>query len=258
MARIKVVETEEFADAVTAKATEIAERLIAEKLQGLVAAAHTSAPIGAVPAPGGASTADTLGAILSSLGMNMAAIANQGQRNKPLAPEEVHRRDAAEKRMGELILAAQKLPKDSNLRPTYRVSSKTCLNERFIEPFKVVDKKAVYNEILWTGAPNDAMQPLNDAAKEIFAAWRESTGGPTTLVPTADNRPLFVTAQGLTVRGDPPKRQVAVAAEHQFADDLGFSNNDPNAPEVAVLGTVAAKARQNSVTGVNMAPQVGG
>lgn len=255
MARTKVIETEEFAEAVTAKATEIAEKLIAERLQGLVTAA--AVPGGAVAAPAtGGNAADALGHILSTLGMNMAAIANQGQRQRPLAPEEVHRREAAEKRMWGLIVDAQKA-NDPDRKPSYKLTSKIYFNERFIEPFKVVDKKAVHNEITWTGVPNDAMQPMNDVANEIFAAWRESTGGPVQLIPTADNRPLFVTAAGLTVRGDPPKRQQAVAAEHRFEADLGFSNNDPNAPEVAVLGTVAQKARQNAVTGVNMAPRVG-
>ncbi len=255
MARTKVIETEEFAEAVAAKATEIAEKLIAERLQGLVTAA--AAPAGTVAAPAaGGGAADVLSEVFSRLGMDMAAIANQGQRQRPLAPDELKRRETAEKRMWDLIAAAQKA-NDPDRVPTYKLSSKIYFNERFIEPFKVVDKKAVNNEITWTGVPNDAMIPINDAASEIFAAWRESTGGPRKLIPTADNRPLFVTAAGLTVRGDPPKRQQAVAAEHRFENDLGFNNNDPNAPEVAVLGTVAAKARQNAATGVNMAPRVG-
>lgn len=255
MARTKVIDTKEFEEAVAAKAAEVAEKILAEKLQGIVSGVPAPSVGVATQADGG--VVDVLGEILSKLGMNMAAIANQGQRNKPLPPEEVARRAAAEERMGNLLIAAQRA-NDPDSKPTYKIISKIYLNERFIEPFlQLQDKKVVNNEITWTGAPNDAMQPLNDVAKEIFAAWRESTGGPTTLIPTADNRPLYVTAQGLTVRGDPPKRQTAVAGEHAFKDDLGFANNDPNAPEVAVLGTVAAKARQNTA-GVNMAPRMGG
>ncbi len=59
-----------------------------------------------------------------------------------------------------------------------------------------------------------------------------------------------MTAAGLVVRGEPPKRQ-HVAADVSFPDDLGFSDADPNAPEVAVLGTVAKKAITNSVSGTH-------
>lgn len=257
MARTKVIETEEFHEAVAAKATEIAEKVIADRLASLVAATAGGAPAVAGSGAAPAGSVDVLGEILEKLSSNLQAVAQQGQRRRPLTAEEVVRREAAEHRMWKLIEGAQQA-NDPDSKPTYRLTSKIYFNERFIEPFKIVDRKAVSNEITWTGAPNDAMQPINDAAKAIFSAWRESTGGPVDLIPTADRRPLYVTAAGLTVRGDPPKRQQAVAAEHKFENDLGFSNNDPNAPEVAVLGTVARKARQNSVTGVGIGAIIGG
>jgi hypothetical protein len=248
MARTRVIETDEFHEAVAAKAAEVAEAVIARRLQELVAA---SVPAGAVSAPASGGAVDVLGEILSKLSSNLQAVATQGQRNKPLSPEEIIRRELAEQRMLRLIKEAHEA-NDPERKPSYKLIAKICFNERLVEPYKVVDKRAVNNEITWTGAPNDAMQPINDAARAIFAAWRESTGGPLELVPTADRRPLYVTPAGLTVRGDPPKRQY-VAADPNFKDDLGFDNGDPNAPEIAVLGTVAAKARQNSVTGVGLA-----
>lgn len=234
--RKKVVETPEFADAV-AKA--VAAQMEGFKKDLLTAASNPA------PAAGGGMT-DLLTEVLSKLSLNMQSLNQQGQYNKPVLPEEVLRREQAHNRMVDLIMASRQ---DGSEKPSYRVTSKIYLNERLIDPFKVVDKKAVHNEITWTGVPNDGMAPINDTAHAIYNAWRESTGGPTQLVPTADKRPLHVTAAGLTVRGEPPKRR-HVAAEAEFSDDLGFANNDPNAPEVSVLGTVAPKARQNSVGGV--------
>lgn len=248
MARTKVIETEEFAEAVAIAAEKAAEAMVAKKMSELLAAAATpSAPGTPTVSPG---SVDTLGNILSTLSMNLQAVATQGERRRPLSPEEVARRELAEQRMRLLIKEAHEA-NDPDRKPAYKLIAKIAFNERLIEPYKMVDKKAVNNEITWTGVPNDAMVPMNAAAKSIFAAWRETTGGPTELVPTADSRPLYMTPAGLTVRGDPPKRQ-AIAAEPNFGADLGFSNDDPNAPEVAVLGTIAAKARQNMVTGVGL------
>lgn len=244
MARTKVIDTEEFKEAVAAAV----EAGVTAKMQELVSA--SSAPAAASAPPTAPNSVDTLGNILSTLSMNLQAVATQGERRRPLSPEEVARRELAEQRMRRLIKEAHEA-NDPDRKPAYKLIAKIAFNERLIEPYKMVDKKAVNNEITWTGVPNDAMVPMNPAAKSIFAAWRETTGGPTELVPTADPRPLYMTPAGLTVRGDPPKRQ-AIAAEPNFDADLGFSNNDPNAPEIAVLGTVAAKARQNSLTGVGL------
>lgn len=239
--RPKVVETPEFQEAVSEA---VAKQMEAFK-KDLLAAATAPAP-----AAGGGVT-DILSEVLSKLSMNMQALGQQGQHNKPRSPEQIVRCEEAHNRMVDLIIASRDLPKDDPARPAYRVTSKVYLNERFIEPFRMdpATKKAVPIEIVWTGVPNDAMMPINDTAKGIFAAWRESTGHETPDIPTADRRPLYVTAAGLVVRGDPPKRQ-HVAGEPAFQDGLSFGNNDPTAPEVAVLGTVAPKARQNQVQGV--------
>lgn len=239
--RKPVVETPEFQEAVAKAVDEKLEAFKRDLFEGLDT---TDAAVEAAPKSGDAS--DLMSDILSKLTMNLAAVNQQGERKKPLTPEEVLRRERAHNQMVDLIIASRQ---EGGQRPAYKLTSKVYLNERFIEPFKIVDRKAVNNEITWTGVPNDAMAPINAMAEQIFAAWRESTGGPTKLVPTADNRPFYTTAAGLTVKGDPPKRQ-HVAADPNFQDDLGFINGDPNAPEVAVLGTIAPKARNNAVTGV--------
>ena len=244
--RKPVVETEAFqqavADAVSAKLDDFKKELLA--------AASAGSP---APAAAGGSAVDILGEVLSKLTVNLQATNQQGQFNKPLTPEEVVRREKAMNLMVNLINGVRSPDVAQDDKPTYRLTSKVYLNERLIEPMRQdpnVKGKAIANEIMWTGIPNDAMVPLNDSAKAIFNAWRESTGGVTQLVPTADQRPLFMTAAGLVVRGEPPKRQ-HVAAEPNFSDDLGFTGADPNAPEVAVLGTVAKKAVTNSVSGAH-------
>lgn len=226
--RKPVVETPAFQEAVALAVTEqlaALETKLFDRLQSAPAVTST----------------DPIDRVIAKLAESFGTVSSQVSGRKPLAPEEVLRREAAHNRMAEMILGCRK---DGADKPTYKVTSKTNLNERMIEPFKMVDKKAVNNEITWTGVPNDAMAPINKTAEAIYAAWRESTGGPAMMVPTADMRPLYVTAAGLTVKGDPPKRQ-HVSGEAKFESELAFTNNDPNAPEVAVLGTVAAKAKQN-------------
>jgi hypothetical protein len=246
--RKKVIETPEFEEAVNARVKAAMEQFKAEMF-----AAVTPAPEGAPAEPPAGlavstNAVDLLEQVLSKLSMNMAAIGQQGQHRKPLSPEEVAAREAAAERMDKLLTAAHQ---EGATRPEYKLISKVYLNERFIEPYRLVDKVAVSVEIFYTGVPNDAMVPINDVAKAIFAAWKATTGGHSVFVPTADTRPLWVTAKGLVVKGDPPKRQ-HVAAEPNFSDDLGIVGvNDHTQAEVAVLGTVARKAITNAPKGVS-------
>ena len=237
----EIVDTPEFQAALEA-ALEKRMAVLEEKLLEAMAL-----PAEAVEATGADRSADLLEKVLSRLSTNLQALANQGEHNKPLSPEQVIEREMALEQMIGLLDQARTLPAEA--RPAYAVMSKTYLNDRFIEPFRKVGNQAVRNEITWTGVPNMAMNPLNDVATAIYDQWQKSMGGLPPLVPTADNRPLYMTAAGLTVRGDPPKRQGFAAAEMDFPDKMAFRNDDPNAPEVAVLGTQAARAKQNSVQG---------
>lgn len=237
MARKKVVETPEFKEAVAA-AVAAAMAPTLEKLSSLTG--------GETPASSG-NLGDQLGAVLEKLSVNLQAINNQGQRNKPLSPAEIQKRDAAQELLVELLVSARGRPQADW--PKYQLTAKVYISERLIEPFYKRDSKgpAIRTEIAYTGVPSDAMVPIDDTAKAIFNAWRETTGGQTILVPTADNRPLHVTAAGLVVRGDPPKRSTMAAPLE--SDDVLAVSNDHTQPEVAVLGTVAKKARTNALTG---------
>ena len=247
--RKKVVETPEFEAAVAAQVQEqVSAAMEKLKVDMLAAAAPGLQP----PVPGGVpvtgTAIDLLSDVLSKLSMNMAAIGQQGQRQRPLSPDEVASREASMDRLKDLILACRE---EGAPRPEYKLIAKTNINERMLEPYKMMpNKTVVQTEIIYTGVPNDAMVPLNRVAEQIFAAWRGTTGGATILVPTADVRPLWVTAKGLVVKGDPPKRQF-VAAEVPFNDEVvELANGHPGATEIAVVGTVARKARVNNAQGV--------
>lgn len=237
MARKKVIDTPEFKNAV-AEAVASAMSGVTEKLSALS---------GGEASVSSANPADALGAILEKLSVNLQALNNQGLRNKPLAPAELAKRDAAQERLIDLLASARSRPQAEW--PKYQLTAKVYISERLIEPFYKRDSKgpAIRTEIAYTGVPSDAMVPIDAEAKAIFNAWRETTGGQTTLVPTADNRPLHVTAAGLVVRGDPPKRSTMAPAAMEN-DEVAVSN-DHTQPEVAVLGTVARKARTNALTG---------
>jgi len=194
---------------------------------------------GAVPISQGDESLQTL---FSKMALSIADISDQGTQRKRVAPEILVARDDARRRAEARIVQAR----ENREQPEYRVISKIFFNERFIEPFKLNEaKKPVPNEIVWTGMPCQALVPINDVAKEIFAHYSESVSSAGKLA-TTDNRPHWVTSSGLVVKGDPPARRF-VATPQEFADDLQVkhSPNDPTAPEVRVLGTVAAPAKQN-------------
>lgn len=244
MPRPKVVNTPEFkraldtaVEAALAKQSDIFEQKIASLLAGNAAAAPAD----------GSSTADVLGTVLEKLSINLQAINSQGARGKPLSPAEITKREAAQGLLVDLLAESRARPQVEW--PKYKLIAKTYISERMIEPFYKRDSKgpAIATEIAYTGVPNDAMVPIDDSAKAIFNAWRKTTGGRTVLVPTADNRPLHVTAAGLVVRGEPPKRSTVSDAQPELSDVV--VSNDYTQPEVAVLGTVARKARTNAYNG---------
>ena len=132
--------------------------------------------------------------------------------------------------------------------PEYRVVAKIYFNERFIEPFKrLPDKTVASNEIVWTGMPNDALRPINDIARKIYTEFKASIGS-TEKLASADNRPVWITAQGLIVKGEPPRRREGYSESlPSFSEEVEVKhdNNDPSAPYVHVLGTIASPAKQN-------------
>jgi hypothetical protein len=187
-------------------------------------------------------------AFFSQMALTIAEISDQGTNRKRVSPEILARRAAAAERCEKLILAAR----DKGLKPEYRVVSKIYFNERLIEPYRRgPDKSVVPQEIIWTGMPNEALRPLNACAEEIYQAYRESVGSTEKLrsikgshggIVAPDNRPYSITPNGLVVKGEiSPKAVINAPLDYENVGD----NNDPNAAEVHVLGTVAAPAKRN-------------
>lgn len=228
-------QTDEFQSAVA-----IAARAEVDKLrQELMAVAGgasvpTSAPIGGIED------------MMRHLALGIAEVADQGTSRKRVAPELLAQRAAAAKRCHDLLYKAR----DEGRKGEYRLIAKTYLNERLLDPYRVDagTKQPVPVEIIWSGMPNEAMLPINDTGREIFAEYKLSIGS-IEKVEMADSRPFWVTAGGLVVKGEAPARRHVMAENpHElpdFEDELGLKDvNDPRARTVAILGTVHAPARR--------------
>lgn len=235
--RLPIQETVEFKEAV-ASAVAAATLQAMEQMRTELALAVSGRAV-----PGGPGGSSTEKGLMSELALAIAEISDQGTSRKRVAPEVLAQRAEAHRRACDLITKVRA----EGLKPEYALVAKVYLNERFIEPFRVdrATKQPVRQEIIWSGMPNHAMRPMNDIAKAIYSEWSASVGS-VEQVPNADNRPVWVTASGLVVKGDAPGQRRDVSADVPALDDLGIKGqDDPTAPFVAVLGTVAPPAKQN-------------
>lgn len=243
---------------------------VAETAATVVKALLASGAMPAQAVEGAVATAgidDNTKTLFREMAMSMAEISDQGTQRKRVSPDILAKREAAGVRMFEILsqvhtnLEAARREGDQVAieawTPQYRVIAKICFNERVVEPFKAgPDKQPVPNDIFWNGPPSDSLKPLNAIAIKIFGEYKQWLGtavdlGKTKFAP--DNRPVWITAGGLVVKGDPPNKRF-VAATPEFENDLSEkANGDPTAPFVHVLGTVAAPARQNTVQGAGAA-----
>lgn len=239
---VPINETPEFKAAV-AEAVAAATPAIAEAAARAAVAQVSTELLAKVQQPAAAPGFGDAEGLFSKLALAIAEISDQGTQRKRVAPEILAQRAAAHGRAVARIIAAR----EAGEKPEYRLVSKVYLNERFIEPYMPgPNKQPIPTEIIWSGMPNDAMRPLNDAAREIYAEFRASIGS-TEAIKGADNRPLWMTLGGVVVKGDARAQRREVAAPAPFGDDLGVKNqNDPTAPFIHVLGTVAPAARQNA------------
>lgn len=206
--------------------------------------------------PASLGVSDEVSTLLSELVLQMTEVNQQGQPKTKISPEEARKRDAATKRAWELIAAARVRGE----KPEYKLVTPVYLNERLVMPYTRPQKggNVVQREIFWTGMPSNGMQPINEVARQIFAAFKESIGssivlgrvvGPHGHAVKPDDRPYVMTLGGLIVKGDPDRKANATASEHPFADALevevsAHDNNDPNSEFVNVLGTVAKPLRR--------------
>jgi len=194
--------------------------------------------------------------ILSNLALAIAEINDRDSgRPKRLSPAELARRAHARAQMEEAIaeahhkaLAYKKETKQDRDpgpdAPHYQAIGKLYLGE-LVQPFEVdsATKKPHGVSFRWIGVPNEAMRPLNDAAKRIYDLFIESIGGPGTSVVSATQP--WISAGGLVIDG------IGGIPTHRAAPDpvelgnltLGPGQYDPRRDSINVLGTIAAPAR---------------
>lgn len=112
-----------------------------------------------------------------------------------VAPEILRQRAEARERLVQLIVEARK----NGHVATYKIIAKTLLNNQVVEPFWVDGgtHRTHFTEIDWDGIPNEAMEPLNDTAKQIFAEFKNSIGSIKKPVP---EERYGISGSGLVVR----------------------------------------------------------
>ena len=252
--RPKVIETDEFKAAVAAAVAPAVQAEMAKLAEKLNAARQSAGTL-----PDGSDIN-----VIRTLAMAIAELNDQGSGRRRVAPEILAKRAAARDLMGELLMQARA----TKSKPEYKIIAQTQLIDpktgpRIIQPFKIGnDKRTVQTEIYYYGVPNEAMRPLNDAAKGIYGAFMDAIGGNTDKIRDgefkADNRPIWVTQNGLVVKGEASgQRRTVSNFGDPIEDEIGTEPNsddiieekplnDPTREFVPVLGTVAAPARQGA------------
>ena len=187
-------------------------------------------------------------AFAEMIAMATAQLADQGTGRKHVSPEILRQRAEARTLMAELLVQAR-LKKE---KPTYQLRNKVYFDEQLIEPIWIApDHTQRATEIEWYGPPNEALIPLNHAAKAIFKAYMDSIGS---IENAPSERPLAgVTAGGLVIKsGSQAVRPVTALGDRQGAEPHGeglsvvHRNKPGQYVEKHILGTVAPPARQTA------------
>jgi hypothetical protein len=212
-------------------------------------------------------TGNDVGDLMDRLAMSISELTTQGTGKVRVSPEELQQRQKARQKMVNLIIEARAEKKVV----TYQLRNKVFMNEQVIEPFYMNrERRMVPTEIDFLGIPNDVMVPVNDAAKEIFAAYRDSVGvvrgrrGVTNPLPGEDE--IATTRAGLVVRNgavnatmrahgahNGPERPEAPMAAYEDVDMhdhqplvIRSDRDKAGYTETNILGTLAPPARVNA------------
>ncbi len=182
------------------------------------------------------------------MALAIAEVADQGTNRKRVAPEILEARRVARERMVDLIIAHRA----RGSVPSYQLKNKVYLDEILVEPVWIgADHRHYPTEIDWPGVPNEAMRPMNDAAKEVYQAFSESIGSTAEVISQQIAR---ITPGGLVVQKGIPVSGVGEAPQVGGGSVLGGRTGELNIRgrtrpgeivETRVLGTIAPAARQN-------------
>lgn len=171
-----------------------------------------------------------------SLALQFDEIANQGKKRVP--PDVLLKRETAREHMEELIIEFR----ERDIMPTYGLKRAVYLDETRVQPtYTNESHRQCRTEIGWPLAPNEAMEPINDAARQIHAAFVASIGGltPKLQKSATDGGSLKVLHE--TARDKTPE----VGGGHAPGTLRMMRHGMPGeVVETAVLGTISARARQ--------------
>jgi hypothetical protein len=194
---------------------------------------------------------------VASLALALAELTSQGTGRVYVAPEIVERRRVAMEKMIDKLVelhAKRKAAATSEARerylPVYRLRNKVFLpipgqGETLIEPYYRDNTKIIQpQDIDWIGIPNLAMEPLNEAAKEVFTLYAESIGHQGGA--DAPDRLFFMTEglEGVALRGG--EGFLARDRAKQLGDPEG---QDPEMPAAGLRRKDPAPKQKQQVWG---------
>lgn len=221
----QAVKDAEFNAKVDSAVNERVEAMFAQIQSRLGATAPAAAPTG----EGGTAQ------LLSDLVTNLKKLADPNGAKRIFSPEEMRQMESGRDDMVRLILTAH----ENGTPPVYSLRDKVYLNERLVEP-QYQDphtKRMMWQEIEWPNVPNEAMVPVNDTAREIYAAFKRSIAN---TISNENRRSSFVRMGSLVLRG--MTSEPAQTGHAQTHDPrIKLQPVDYDAP-LNVLGTVAKPA----------------
>lgn len=172
-----------------------------------------------------------------ALAMSIAEIANQGVgKPAPIPPETLERWRTAQREVLALLADAHVKGEDAH----YRVTKTMFLNETRVEPQWNNPKTHSMEDMLirWNDIPNEWMEPQNDIAVKIHAAYMTSIGITPTKRPEVAT-PWVRSEKRLFMGMSPEERE---AQTRGGMDPRLNTGRGPLQPTKHILGTVAAAA----------------
>lgn len=187
--------------------------------------------------------------LIESLAAAFVRQANPKGKNLPVDPVVAQARKEARRRM----IAILERAKANGDVPIYIVKAKMFLNNTKIDPeFRNEGTKKFHaTKIRWDRTPNQAMVPVNEIAKEVFAEYERSIGSPNVEgmpdAPWKNPKSPWVHSPSGIVLAPPvdelPEMQELSASHGKRLFDDPRIETSAGAPrrETAVLGTIAPK-----------------
>lgn len=211
-----------------------------------VAAAQTELLLAMKSAP------DSAEKLMETLALRIAEIGDQGTSRKRVAPEILAQRARAHAEAIDYIHEIRA----KDLKPEYALLSAIYAGDRIIPAFMTDSaRNPVRTRITFTGMPSEAMRPVNKVAKKLYDLYLASIAS-TEHLPGQRKAPAYMTAGGqvVHVHVSPARRDFrelpTIDADREagtIPDDMRVvTQDDPTAPEIHVLGTLAPAAKQNT------------